>query len=75
MKIKQINSRNRRDFYADYECENCGHIEMNMSGYDDAHFHNSVIPNMICPSCGKSSITAKAGYVPLETRYPEGMQV
>jgi len=75
MKIKQINRQNRRDFYADYECENCGHVEINKSGYDDAHFHHNVIPNMICPNCGKSSITAGVEVRTLETRYPEGMQV
>lgn len=71
MKIKKINSQHRRDFYADYECEHCGHIEKNQSGYDDSYFHENVIPNMTCKSCGK-----KAGdeYRPLTTKYPDGMQ-
>ncbi|MBR5414156.1 MAG: hypothetical protein IK114_14180 [Fibrobacter sp.] len=71
MKIKKIISQNRRDFYAIYECEHCGHTHEG-SGYDDAHFHHNVIPDMVCPVCGK-----KAGddYRPLETKYPEGMQV
>ena len=34
MRIKQINRQHRRDFYADYECENCGYIEKDKSGYD-----------------------------------------
>ena len=72
MKIKKINSQSRRDFWADYECEHCGHVEKNKSGYDDANFHNNVIPKMKCPECGK---TSGEGYRPLTTKYPEGMQV
>ena len=75
MKIKRIISQNRRDFWADYECENCGHLALNKSGYDDANFHNNVIPNMKCPICGKSSIDANVDYRPLATKYPEGYQV
>ncbi len=29
MKIKRILNQYRRDFYADYECESCGHIDHN----------------------------------------------
>lgn len=39
MRIKKILNQYRRDFYADYECEHCGHIVANKSGYDDAYFH------------------------------------
>lgn len=69
MRIKKINSQTRRDFYADYECEHCGHIDENKPGYDDAHFHNNVIPDMKCPSCGKTA--DKENYRPLSTKYPE----
>lgn len=72
MKIKQIISQHRRDFRADYECEHCGHIEKNLGGYDDANFHQNVIPKMKCKQCGK---TAGDNYRPLATKYPEGMQV
>ena len=72
MKIKKILSRSRRDFWADYECEHCGHITHNESGYDDAYFHNEVIPTMKCPSCGK---TADKDYLPLVTKYAEGVHV
>ena len=71
MKIKQINSQSRRDFYADYECEHCKHVQQG-SGYDDAYFHNEVIPTMVCKKCGKK---APKTYVPQGTKYPEGMQV
>ena len=72
MKIKQIKSQHRRDFYADYECEHCGHIEKDKSGYDDTNFHQNVIPDMECPECGKKS---PKEYVPMETKYPDFLQL
>lgn len=71
MKIKKITSQTRRDFWAVYECEHCGH-EHKAGGYDDDHFHQRVIPDMACPSCGKK---APADARPLATKYPEGMQL
>jgi rubredoxin len=65
MKIIRISERNRRDFWADYECEHCGLVHKNMSGYDDTNFHNNVIPKMKCPSCKK---VAK-DYVPRSPKY------
>jgi ribosomal protein L37AE/L43A len=61
MKIQTITSQSRRDFYAIYECEHCGHTQEG-SGYDDANFHDNVIPAMKCPVCGK---TASDSYQPL----------
>ena len=72
MRIKQINSQYRRDFRADFECEHCGHIVHDKSGYDDLYYHQNVIPKMECPKCGK---TAGENYRPLTTKYPEGMQI
>jgi len=82
MKIKQIignvwisiyaNDQIRIDFWADYECEHCGHIEENRPGYDDSYFHRTVIPAMECPKCGK---TAGDNYVPCETKYPDSAVV
>lgn len=72
MKIKRIIKQHRRDFWADYECEHCGHIDKNKSGYDDNYFHTKVIPEMKCPECKK---TASSEYRPLTTKYPNGMQV
>lgn len=71
MKIKKIISQHRRDFFAVYECEHCGH-EHKASGYDDAFFHNSVVPGMVCPKCEK-----KAGddYRPLAPKHAEGVTV
>ncbi len=72
MKIKRIISQYRRDFYADYECEHCGFVDENKSGYDDINFHQNIIPKMKCPKCGK---TADENYRPLTTKYPEGYQI
>ena len=54
MKIKKIVSQRRRDFQAIYECEHCGN-ETEGFGYDDANFHNNVIPGRACEKCGKSA--------------------
>lgn len=67
MKIKEITSQSRRDFWCIYECEHCGHTKKG-SGYDDANFHQNVIPKMACPECGK---TAGENYRPLATKYPD----
>lgn len=72
MKIKQITSQTRRDFWADMECESCGYVEKNVSGYDDANFHENVIPNMKCNSCGN---TSPKSYRSLATKYPENYQI
>ena len=66
MKIKNITSQNRRDFYAIYECESCEHTEKG-SGYDDSYFHQEVIPKMKCSKCGESA----KNYKPLATKYPD----
>jgi transcription elongation factor Elf1 len=71
MRIRDIISQSRRDFYAVYECEHCGH-ERSGSGYDDSNFHDNVIPNMKCEKCGKS---ASEDYQPLQTKYPDSMTV
>lgn len=71
MRIQQILSQYRRDFTARYECEHCGATKEG-SGYDDAYFHETVIPGMTCEECGKK---ADATYHPMPTRYPEGYQV
>jgi len=69
MKIQKIISQHRRDFHAIYECEGCG-AEQKSHGYDDANFHNNVIPNKKCTNCGKSAIEIGADVRPLAPRYP-----
>ena len=71
MRIKEITHQHRRDFRAIYECEHCGHTE-NGDGYDDANFHQNVIPQIECNKCGK---TSDENYRPLQTKYPEGFQI
>lgn len=71
MRIKEITSQSRRDFYAIYECEHCGHTHKS-HGYDDDNFHRNVVPKMKCEKCGKA---AAEDYRPMGTKYPEGQQV
>lgn len=54
MKILEILSQHRNDFTATMECEACGHQRKLTSGYDDANYHDNVIPNMKCEKCGLS---------------------
>lgn len=67
MRIQKIISQHRRDFWADMVCEHCGHVEKNVSGYDDDNYHRNVIPNMVCEQCHKQ---AADDYRPLGTKYP-----
>lgn len=71
MRIHRMISMSRRDFQAIYICEHCNRT-VTKSGYDDANFHENVIPAMVCEGCGK---TATEDYEPNTPRYPEGMQV
>jgi len=71
MRIKEIIWQHRRDFRAIFQCEHCN-IEYEMRGYDDANFHNNVIPAFKCCRCGEK---ANENYRPLSTKYPEGYQV
>lgn len=53
MKITEITSQSRRDFYAKVECEGCGSQDK-IGGYDDRNYHDNVIPDIKCKKCGKS---------------------
>lgn len=44
------------DFSAIMECEHCSHEQKLTSGYNDAYYHNNVIPAMTCGSCGKNRV-------------------
>ena len=61
--MKIINSYNfsRRDFWADMECQHCGHVEKGVSCYDDSFFHQQVIPDMACKKCGKKGEEITSG--------------
>lgn len=71
MKIEKFTYQNRRDFKAIFVCEHCG-FKKEEWGYDDSNFHHNILPTWPCPQCGK-----KVGddYRPLETRYPDFMEV
>jgi hypothetical protein len=71
MFIQRIISQHRRDLVVNFECEHCGFVKQG-SGYDDAHFHNDVVPGLTCDNCSK---TAGPDYKPMKPRYPEGVQV
>ena len=70
MKIKEILNQHRRDFNAIYECEGCG-FEMQRYGYDDRNFHDNVIPNIKCGSCGKSRKDLGIEHPKTPTKYAE----
>lgn len=72
MKIKKITRQHRRDFTAVMGCEHCGHEQINKYGYDDANYHQNVIPAMKCESCERA---ASENYRPLTAKYPEGVQI
>ena len=69
MKIQKILKQHRRDFTAIMECESCGQTDLNRHGYDDAAYHQLVIPAMKCKLCDK---TADDSYRPLTTKYAAG---
>ncbi len=67
MKITRIISQHRRDFTAIYQCEHCENEHRGI-GYDDAYFHNEVMPKKKCPACGQ---TADESYVPRTPKYAD----
>jgi C4-type Zn-finger protein len=69
MKITEITDQHRRDFRANIECENCGAKDKLTSGYDDRNYHDNVIPNMKCKSCGKSRNDLGITAEPTPTKY------
>ena len=75
MIIKEILRQHRRDFSAIMQCAFCGHEKNNKSGYDDANYHQNVIPNMECEKCKKSTISGGGEINPRETKYPDWFQI
>jgi ribosomal protein L37AE/L43A len=61
VRIQRITDQHRRDFTAIYECESCGATRRG-HGYDDANFHQNLIPAMTCEKCGVA--TGKATSAP-----------
>lgn len=68
-------SQHRRDFTAEMTCESCNHKQIDNSGYDDAFYHQNVIPNIKCKKCGETTITLGKPIEQTQTKYPEGYQI
>lgn len=45
---------NRNDYKSVWECEHCKYTYKGW-GYSDRNFDDNVIPNALCPKCGKSA--------------------
>ena len=77
MKLVKKLSQHRRDFKGEYKCQGCGNVEIDnrLDSYDDAYFHENVIPAMKCDKCGESTKTLGVDYQPAATKYPEGYQI
>ena len=75
MKLLEITSQSRRDFWGTYECEFCNYVSKGVSGYDDSYFHNNVTPTMKCIKCGESTISKGGDVQQVQTKYPEGYQI
>lgn len=54
MKIFKIDRQSRNDLYGILECEFCQE-KQKFQGYDDDYYHNMVMSNIRCKSCGKNS--------------------
>lgn len=54
MYITQYLTQHRNDFTAVLKCEHCGVDQKLTTGYDDANYHDNVIPSFHCQSCGKN---------------------
>lgn len=63
MRILEYRPIGGRDFHATMECEHCGEKQEITTGYDDAYYHQRVIPEMTCLACGKN----RAGEIPAES--------
>lgn len=53
MKIINITYSHNNDFKAIFVCPLCCY-KYESWGYSDANFYNNVMPNAICPKCGKN---------------------
>lgn len=74
MKIKEISSQDRRDIRGMLICEGCD-FEQEFVGYDDTYYHQNVVPEIKCNSCGKTANELSVDLRPLATRYPDYITV
>lgn len=54
MRIIGITAALGRDLYGTLLCEHCEATAKLSGGYDDAHWHNNVLPAFHCKKCGKN---------------------
>ena len=54
MRILNITSQYRNDFWADVQCEHCSETVTGWRGYDDYNYHANVMPKFHCDACGKN---------------------
>lgn len=54
MKIKDITYSNKNDFKAIFICTLCKR-EYESWGCSDSNFYTNILPNALCPKCGKNS--------------------
>lgn len=66
--IKKLDKVNH-DFQGVYECETCHgvRIDKSLDSYDDANFHENVIPEMPCYLCDKKATLSKRYMMALDT--------
>ncbi|SCB51764.1 hypothetical protein GA0061099_102142 [Bradyrhizobium yuanmingense] len=50
MKIQTLTDQLRNDLYGTLVCEHCEHSQK-FVGYDDANWHNNVLPAIKCSTC------------------------
>lgn len=53
MRIIEIVTQNRDEFWALMECEHCRQTMLG-EGHDIPYWHNRELPALKCPQCGKS---------------------
>lgn len=54
MKILSIEAGNGRDLYGQLLCEHCDAVDELKGGYNDAHWHQRVLPAWHCGHCGRN---------------------
>ena len=74
MKLIEKRAQCRRDFTGLYECESCKK-QIELQGYDDRNWHDSVVPNIKCPNCFESTKSLGLTIERVETKYPASLVV
>lgn len=60
MILKEKTWQNRFDFHGIFVCEFCGSEQKEERCYDDAYYHETVIPTKLrCRTCGETTVSGK----------------